>query len=128
MEPLAIRLSPQAGKSLVIPDGEGANESLRKFHSNGHGELPPLIMKLTMPVSLSPTLSRPAGEGANESLREFHVNDAIIPDDNRFISYSLIAIASLASRINCCGVHCAASGRLLGTSRSSCMVFPFYAS
>jgi hypothetical protein len=31
---LAIRLSPQAGKSLVIPDGEGANESLRKFHSN----------------------------------------------------------------------------------------------
>jgi hypothetical protein len=30
-------------------------------------------MKLTMPVSLSPILSRLAGEGANESLREFHV-------------------------------------------------------
>jgi len=38
-------------------------------------------MKLTLPVSLSPTLSRLAGEGANESLREFHVNDA---DPNRF--------------------------------------------
>jgi hypothetical protein len=32
MELLAIRLSPQAGKSLVIPEGEGANESLREFH------------------------------------------------------------------------------------------------
>ncbi len=30
---LAIRLSPQAGKSLVIPpEGEGANESLCEFH------------------------------------------------------------------------------------------------
>ena len=32
MEQLAIRLSPQAGKSLVTPEGEGANESLREFH------------------------------------------------------------------------------------------------
>lgn len=32
---LAIRLSPRAGKSLVIPQaGEGANEALREFHSN----------------------------------------------------------------------------------------------
>ena len=29
---LANRLSPQAGKSLVIPEGEGAGESLREFH------------------------------------------------------------------------------------------------
>ena len=36
MEPLAIRLSPQAGKSLVIPRiaGEGANVALRGFSDN----------------------------------------------------------------------------------------------
>ena len=36
MEPLAIRLSPQAGKSLVIPRiaGEGANVALRGFSNN----------------------------------------------------------------------------------------------
>ena len=48
---------------------------IRHILPNRHGELPPLIMKLAMPVSLTPTLSRLAGEGANESLREFHVKE-----------------------------------------------------
>ncbi len=34
---LANRLSPQAGKSLVIPEGEEYGSSLREFHVNGHG-------------------------------------------------------------------------------------------
>ena len=37
---LAIRLSPQAGKSLVIPQaGEGANESLREFGLSASDQL-----------------------------------------------------------------------------------------
>ena len=36
--------------------------------------MPPLIMKLAMPVPPHPNLPPQAREGANESLREFHVN------------------------------------------------------
>ena len=41
--------------------------------ANGHGQLPPLMMKAAMPVSLSPSLSRKRAR-ESKSLREFHVN------------------------------------------------------
>jgi len=70
---LANRLSPQAGKSLVIPEGEGANESLREVHvkalivphagyrysgaiaASAYATLRPLAARIRRVVLLGPT-------------------------------------------------------------------------
>ena len=52
MKPLAIRLSPQAGKSLVIPNPDGTTKQSTKPASGQVAAYPPL-----------------AGEGANDALR-----------------------------------------------------------
>lgn len=73
MKLLANRLSPQAGKSLVIPEGEGANESLREVHvkalivphagymysgaiaASAYATLRPLAARIRRVVLLGPT-------------------------------------------------------------------------
>ena len=70
---LANRLSPQAGKSLVIPEGEGTGESLREFHvkalivphagyrysgaiaASAYATLRPLAARIRRVVLLGPT-------------------------------------------------------------------------
>lgn len=42
----------------------------------GMADMPPLMMKRAMPVSLFAALSPQAGEGDKDSLREFNVNRA----------------------------------------------------
>jgi len=86
-----------------LPEGEGANESLREVHVNGHGEYATpddetSHARFPLPNPL------PEGEGANESLREVHVKALIVPHAGYRYSGAIAASAyatlrPLAARI-----------------------------
>jgi len=45
---------------------------------NGHGDMPPLIMNLAMPVSLSPSLSRKRERGAEHRYARYMLKQLIL--------------------------------------------------